>query len=145
MREHPEITFNEDGNVVSIWGGSFRTEQELDSYVESSYHTEPETEDLPISAFAEDIGLSSYDEDFLESDFNPSWAGDPEKLFEGFSYSTSYWVAAVEAMQRIAPGSIDSLILLFGYDHTRYPQFAKQPARVVFLGSFAYDPLADDL
>jgi hypothetical protein len=65
MTEYPEITFNEDGNVVSIWGGTFRTQQELDSYLEPFYSTEPETD-------------------------------------------------------------------------------AKQPARVVFLGSFAYDPSADD-
>lgn len=145
QREYPEITFNEDGNVVSIWAGSFLAEQELDAYVEAFYSTEPETDDRPISAFAEDIGLSSYDEDFLEASFEPSHAGNPEKMFEGFSYSTSYWVAAVEAMRRIAPGPMDSLILLFGYDHARYPQVAKQPARVIFLGSFAYDPLADDL
>lgn len=145
MTEYPEITFNEDGNVVSIWGGTFRTQQELDSYVKPFYSTEPETDDLPISAFAEDIGLSSYDTDFIEAFFDPSGAGNPEKMLEGFSYFTSYREAAVEAAQRIAPGPVDSFILLFGYDHTRYPQLAKQPARVVFLGSFAYDSSADDL
>ena len=143
--EHPEITFNEDGNVVSIWVGSFRTEQELASYVEPFYSAEPETDDLPISAFADDIGLSHYDEDFLESVFDPSWARNPEKMFEGCSYSTSYRVAALEAAQRIAPGPLDSVLLLLGYDHTRYPQFEKRPTRVVFLGSFAYDPLSDPL
>jgi len=143
--EHPEITFNEDGDVVSIWVGSFRTEQELASYLKPFYSTEPETDDLPLSAFAEDIGLSSYDEDFLESAFDPSWAQNPEKMFEGCSYSESYGEAALEALQRIAPGPMDSLILLLGYDHVRYPQFEKRPTRVVFVGSFTYNPLSEPL
>lgn len=141
--EHPEITFNEDGDVISLWVGRFQTEQELDSYVKPFYSTEPETDDLPISAFAEDIGLSSYDEDFLESAFDPSWAQNPEKMFEGCSYFESYEEAALEALQRIAPGPVDSLILLLGYDHARYPQFEKRPTRVVFLGTFAFDPLSE--
>lgn len=143
--EHPEITFNEDGNVVSIWVGSFRTEQELASYVKPFYSDEPETDDLPISDFAGDIGLSSYVEDFFESAFDPSWTRNPEKMFKGCSYSSSYGVAAMDAAQRIAPGPMDSVFLLFGYDHARYPQFEKRPTRVVFLGSFAYDPLSDPL
>src|SRR5688500_8504303 len=107
-------TFNEDGDVVSIWAGSFRTKKALASYVEPFFSGEPEDDDLPISAFAEDIGLSYYNIDFLEFHFDSSRAFPPEKMFQGFSYSSSYWKVATEAAQRIASGPLDSIILLFG-------------------------------
>lgn len=143
--EHLGITFNEDGDVVSIWAGSFRTEKALASYVKPFFSGEPEDDDRPISAIAEDIGLSYYDTDFLESHFDSSRPYPPEKMFQGFSYSTSYWKAATEAAQRLTSGPLDSLILLFGYDHARTPQREKQPGKIVFLGSFEYDPRADSL
>jgi len=97
------MTFHEDGDVVSVWVGSFESRSDLDAYLHPFYSPGPETDDLPLSAFAADIGLPWYDEDFLEADCCPAPIGTLASALDGFSYSSSFAAAAVDAVHGAPP------------------------------------------
>jgi len=133
------MTFHEDGDVVSVWVGSFESRSDLDAYLHPFYSPGPETDDLPLSAFAADIGLPWYDEDFLEADCCPTPICTLASALDGFSYSSSFAAAAVAAVHGAAP--FNTVLLLYGYDHSRCGG-APNPTRVRFIGAFPYDPSA---
>ncbi len=140
MTEYPEITHHEDGDVVSIWVGLFSDEGEFKKYIEPFYSPGPETDDLPLSSFATDIGLSWYDEDFLEARLLPATECDTGRLVADHSYAESFLAELVRSRPVVQP--VNAVFLLYGYDHTRHPQSEATPKRVIFLGTFPYTPAA---
>jgi hypothetical protein len=134
--DHPEITFNEDGNIVSIWVGSFGTQAAVDVYVAEQYDEDRENESL--SEFAGDIGLKHYDHDFIEVRFQPELSRDGPTVFARHSYGESFAPTAWGTVERMRIGPFDTVLLLYGYEHVGYPQAAKQPRRVRFVGTFPY-------
>jgi len=133
------MTFHEDGDVVSIWVGSFESRSDLDAYLHPFYSPGPDTDDLPLSAFAADVGLPWYDEDFLEADRFLTPIGDLAAELEGFSYSSSFAAAVATAVHGAAP--FNTFVLLYGYDHSCCAG-PPNPTRVRFLGTYPYDPNA---
>jgi hypothetical protein len=136
MTDHPEITFNEDGEVVSIWTASFSSQAALDEFLCPFDSDSPETDEEPISAFAVDVGLSSYDEDFLESRLLET-ESDLATALAAASHSSSFAQAAGRSASAAQP--FNTIILLYGYAHARYPQAAHRSEKVTFVGTFPYD------
>jgi hypothetical protein len=134
--DHPEITFGEDGPIVSIWVGTFGSQEAVDAYTAEQYDEDREGE--PISPFAGDVGLKSYDHDFMEVHHEPGLSGWGVATFaqhsNGESFAKKAWAAARQ--QRI--GEFDTVFMLYGYDHVRYPQATRHPRRVRFVGTFPY-------
>ena len=54
---------------VDVWVGLFPSEGSFKDYLRESYEEE-EDEDAPLSKFAEDMGESFYDHDFLEAAYH---------------------------------------------------------------------------
>ena len=133
------MTFHEDGDVVSVWVGSFESRADLEAYLHPFYSPGPDTDDLPLSAFAADVGLPWYDEDFLEADCCLAPIGDLAAALEGFSYSSSFAAAVAAAVSCAAP--FNTFLLLYGYNHSSCGA-TPHPTRVRFLGTFPYDPNA---
>ena len=133
--DHPEITHHEDGDFVSVWIGQFRDHRDFSNYMEPDYSDE--SDDLPLSAFAADIGLVWYDEDFVESDFLKAPTSDVAKALTGCSYSESFLPAIIATHNLLV---FNAFVLIYGYDHARYPQHQTLPLRVKYLGTFSYDP-----
>jgi hypothetical protein len=135
--EHPEITFNEDGEVVSIWVGSFGRQEAVDAYTAEQY--DEDREDEPLSEFAADIGLKRYDHDFIEVHFEEKLSQKGEAAFAAHhSYGESFAAAASAAIKESVGEEFDTMLLLYGYDHRRYPQARKLPQRVRFVSTFPY-------
>lgn len=134
--DRPDITFGEDGKYVSVWVGSFGSQQAVDEYLAEQY--DDDREDEPISPFAADIGLKSYDHDFVETKFQKDLSKNGDGAFSGHSYGGSFAEEAWEAQKCLGLGHFDAVFLLYGYAHTRYPQAKQRPERVVFVGTFEY-------
>jgi len=130
--EHPEIAFGEDGEFVSVWVGQFASEEAVDAYTAEQY--DEDRDDEPISPFAADIGLKFYDHDFMEVHFELGLSGKAAGAFAQHSYGdySEAWAAA----QRVSATEFDTVLLLYGYDHKRYPQRARQPQKVRFIGTY---------
>jgi hypothetical protein len=134
--EPPEITFNDDGDFVSIWVGSFGTEAAAEAFVEPDYSEREE--DAPLSAFAVDIGLKCYEDDFRELNFEVGLSGKEAGAFSVHSYGESFAAAAWQAVRLRGIGEFDMVVMLYGYNHAIYPQMAKQPAQVSYVGTFPF-------
>jgi len=140
--DHPEITFSEDGDFVSVWVGMVGTKNAVDAYIEEQY--DDDRDDDPISAFAADIGLKFYDHDFLEVHHEPGLSDGGASAFAKHSAGESFADIAWAAAGQRDVQTFDTVFLLYGYDHMRYPQAHRQPEKVKFLGTFAYRKVRDE-
>lgn len=132
--EHPETTFGEDGQLVSVFVGEFFSQAAVDAYLLEQY----EDDDQPISPFAADIGLRFYDHDFIESHHEKSLANKEVRAFASHSYGESFSLDVWQAVERLWLKQFDTVFLLYGYAHARYPQAQRQPKLVYFVGTFPY-------
>ncbi|MFL6261706.1 MAG: immunity 22 family protein [Thermoanaerobaculia bacterium] len=129
-----ESTFNEEGQIVSVWLGRLGSQDALDAFLAEQY--DDEQDDEPVSAFAAEIGLSFYDHDFFESSFHQRI--DSASAFDGHSYAESFKQAAWQVGSQLRDGVYDTLLLLYGYDHEgRQPQL-RASAHLAFVGTFPY-------
>lgn len=133
---HPELAFGDDGDIVSIWVGSFGTREAVDAYIQEQY--DEDRDDEPISPFAADIGLKSYDHDFMEVEYAPGLSNLGVTAFARHSYGQSFGDAAWVAAAAKGIADFDTVLMLHGYDHVRYPQDTHQPMRVRFVGTFPF-------
>jgi hypothetical protein len=133
--DHPEITFGEDGDVVSVWVGTFGDQHAVDAYTREQYDEDRDRE--PISKFGADIGLKFYDHDFLEVEHSRNLSALGASAFARHSYGESFGKAAWEAATRRGLAEFDTVFMLYGYDHVRYPQANRTPDRVKFVGTFS--------
>jgi hypothetical protein len=134
--EHPEITFGEDGRVVSVWVGQFGGQESVDEYLVEQY--DEDRDDEPISPFATDIGLRFYDHDLIETHHEKGLSGKEVGVFANHSYGRSFAALAWEALKRLQVIDFDTMFFLYGYAHARYPQAQRQSQRVQFVGTFPY-------
>ena len=130
--EHPGIAFGEDGEYVSVWVGTFGSQEAVDAYTAEQYDRDGE----PISPFAADIGLTFYDHDFIEVHHEPGLSALGRAALARHSYGETF---ADAAAAHLPPGeAFDTLFLLYGYDHARYPQAERSPHKVRFVGTYPY-------
>jgi hypothetical protein len=134
--DHPELAFGEDGDIVSVWVGTFGDQSAVDAYTEEQY--DEDREDQPISKFGADIGLKFYDHDFVEVQHYPGLSGLGVSGFARHSYGESFGEAAWQAAASRGLGAFDTVFMLYGYDHVRYPQAERKPERVRFVGTFPF-------
>jgi len=138
--DHPELAFGEDGDVVSVWVETFGSRDAVDAYTQEQY----DRDDDPISQLASDIGLKFYDHDFLEVEHAPGISRQGVSAFARHSYGQSFGEAASAAAVHGGVVEFDTVFMLFGYDHARYPQAARQPTRVRFVGTFPFRKVFDE-
>ena len=134
--DYPEVTFHEDGLYVSIWVGTFGSQDAVDEYLMEQY--EDDRDDEPLSPFAADVGLKFYDHDFIESNHESNLSSKGADAFAQHSYGESFATDAWAATQRRNIDAFDTVFLLYGYNHVRYPQSTRPPRRVSFVGTFPY-------
>jgi hypothetical protein len=125
--DHPELAFGEDGEFVSVWVGAFGDQHAVDAYTKEQYGED--RDDEPISKFGADIGVKFYDHDFMEVEHCLGLSGLGLPAFARHSWGESFGEAAWRASQGL---------MLYGYDHVRYPQASRKPERVTFVGVFPY-------
>ena len=130
--DHPKIAFGEDGDFVSVWIGMFGSPEAVDGYTAEQY----DRDDEPINAFAADIGLRSYNHDVAEVCHQSDLCRLGRAALARHSYGESFADAAAADLGR--DELFDRLLLLYGYEHTRYPQARRSPRRVRFVGSYPY-------
>ena len=76
----PDITFGEDGKYVSVSGWKTGQQEEaVDEYLVEQY--DDDRDDEPISPFAADIGLKSYDHDFIETTYGSELSKNEARAF----------------------------------------------------------------
>jgi hypothetical protein len=138
--DHPEIAFGEDGDVVSVWVGTFGDQKTVDTYTEEQY----DSDDEPISKFGSDIGLEFYDHDFMEVEHYRGLSGLGVSAFSRHSYGESFGEAAWQSAVGQGLGIFDTVFMLYGYDHVRDPQADRKPKRVRFVGTFPYRKTRDE-
>ena len=138
-----EVTWHEDGDVVSVWVGRFQQQENLDRYLEERYRGEPAEDGTAVSEFAEDIGLRHYEPEYLEVTHRPGLSRQPLEIVRELSYAGSFGEAMLRDLDRGTGSDFDTVILLYQYDHLRYPQAQKKAARVRFVGSYVYDRFFD--
>jgi hypothetical protein len=140
--DHPELAFGEDGDVVSVWVGEFGDQDAVDSYTEEQY--DEDREDEPISKFGEDIGLKFYDHDFMEVEHYCGLSELGVSAFARHSYGESFGKVAWQAALSRGLREFDTVFMLYGYDHVRYPQANRTPERVKFVGTFPCTKTRDE-
>jgi hypothetical protein len=140
--DHPEPAFGEDGDVVSVWVGTFCDQSAVDVYTDEQY--DEDRDDEPISEFGADIGLRFYDHDFLEMKHCRDMSSMGNLAFARHSYGESFGETAWEAAVRQNLGEFDTVFMLYGYDHVRYPQANRKPERVKFVGTFPFRKSRDE-
>ena len=116
----------EKPNTVSIWTGHFESEAQLLDYVETRY----DDEDLLHSAFMTDLGIDYYDEDFFEAHFDQR--ASYEHVIRPLSYADQFGAKPADYLP-----SHNSAIAVYNYEH---PGDRADIAKLVFLGSFSYQP-----
>ena len=134
--EHPEISFGEDGKVVSVWVGLFGSQQAVDEYIVEQY--DDDRDDEPISPFAADISLTFYDHDFIETHHEQGLSRKGVAVFLEHSYGQSFGEETWKAAKSLHVGEFDTVFLLYGYNHACYPQASRQARQVTFIGTFPY-------
>lgn len=121
--------------VVDIWVGLFSSDEVFDKYFEENY--DEDDEDAPITQFAADMKVNFYDHDFFESAHHEKPSSDLAMLLKDHSFSSSYTPQAVAAYQKLAPGPVDSVVLLWG-EEIETPQSVKGEGYALhYLGRFA--------
>ena len=83
--------------------------------------------------------MKSYDHDFIETNFENDLSTKGAGAFSAHSYGDSFAREVWEAHKRLDLDRFDTVFLLYGYAHTRYPQAKQRPQRVVFVGMFEYE------
>ena len=126
--------------VVDIWVGHFPSETAFDEYFSEDY--EKEDDDAPISQFGADMDASFYDHDFFESAYYEKPSEDLKALLKDHSFSSSYTPQAVAAYQKLNPGAINTVILMWGKE-IEDPQSVQGDGYALhYLGRFDCDPKA---
>jgi hypothetical protein len=140
--DHPELAFGEDGDFVSVWVGAFGDQHAVDAYTEEQCDEDRDEE--PISKFGADIGLKFYDHDFMEVEHYSGLSGLGVSAFARHSWGESFGEAAWQTAVSPGLGEFDTVFMLYGYDHVRYPQANRKPERVKFVGTFPYTKTRDE-
>jgi len=127
------VTFEREG-MLSVWVGSFDSEQDLLAYVEWTYDEDGEA----MCPFAIDAGLGWFDHDFQEANYIRSPLTPPHDALAGHSYLESFQDAVAAALEQQDRQTWNSLFLL--YDCVYDPGQARPSAacRFRFVGVFRY-------
>lgn len=129
-----------NGDVVSVWVGVFNDQASVDLYTEEQY----DADDQPISKFGADIGLEFYDHDFMEVEHYQGLSETGVSSFARHSYGESFGEAAWQTATYRGLREFDTVFMLYGYDHVRYPQANRTPERVRFVGTFPFTKTRDE-
>lgn len=114
----------------------FGVQDAVEAYIIEQY--DDDRDDEPISPFAADIGLKHYDHDFFETHHEAGLSNKESAAFVGHSYGESFAAEAWAAAEHQNLEEFDTVLLLYGYNHLRYPQATRPPQRVRFVGTFQY-------
>jgi hypothetical protein len=140
--DQSDTASGDDESFVSIWVGSFGSRTAVDAYTQEQYADD--REDGPISPFGGDIGLTSYDHDSAEVNFEPALSDKGETAFSGHSYGDQFGSSAWAEAEKRQVGPFDTTLVLYGYNHSRHPQADRQPQQVRFVGAFRYRVVQSD-
>ena len=106
---------------VSLWTGTFASEEELEKYTAMVY-----TSDEAQSVFMSDFDITYYDEDFAEAIYDPE-----QSPIRNLSYVESF-LGDISGI----PSDHNSVIAVYNLD---YPGTIRQRGSVTFLGSFSFE------
>jgi hypothetical protein len=115
------------GGVISVWVGNFRSDVELDDYLNSN------------SGFSRDFGFEVLPEDAPETVVEDQRMSIPA-LVTGFSWSDAYKDAVSELADKEGIKSATTMIVFFNFEYD--PSFAalKAASPLRFLGSVPFHP-----
>ncbi len=125
--------FEKDG-IVSMWVGTFRSEDDLYGYLGFRYDDDGNAS----SQFATHSGLVWYDQDRQEASFLGKRPSDTREAMEGHSYIESFVEEASETLQRATNAHWNSLILLYNYSYDPDKAHPSKGCRLIYVGSFQY-------
>lgn len=120
---------------VSIWVGSFKDAESLDSYVVQDFRASP-----PISKFGNEFKIGRYDEDGREASFKGELQIASIELFTGFSYFQSYRDQLSTALELLNNPMVNSVILIFDlkFEAAFISSVSQDDHQLSFLGAFKY-------
>jgi hypothetical protein len=123
--------------IVDIWIGTFASEAAFEGYLHETYGDE---DDTPMSKFAADMGQTFYDHDFLEAAYHDEPSTELGPLLADHSFARSYSPDAVAAFHRLAPGMINTVILIWGQEIKNPKSVRGTDYDLHHLGRFDSDP-----
>ncbi|AFH64810.1 immunity 22 family protein [Paenibacillus caseinilyticus] len=124
-----------DESRVSLWLGSWSSEEAAQAYVEGSY---TEDGDYVPSPFERDFAFR-YDPDFIELNFKETPAADWESLLQGHSYDEEIIPAFMEEIGPLSR-SFNTVILVYNlaYD-AEHLRSGTAAGELEYIGQAAYD------
>lgn len=127
--------FNKQG-VVSIWIGSFPTEEAFDTYIDWIYNEDGES----TNQFAADSGIYWFDHDFQEASFYANGLGTPTDALKGNSYESSFFSEAKPLLQRKITPTDNAILLLYDYTYSySMAEVAERSGcKLKYVGTFPY-------
>ncbi len=120
-------------NYVSIFFGHFQTEAEFENYLHENFGRE--SDEVPISEFACELGVTWIDHDLVEAEYR---AGEEKvaltEMARYMSYSSSY-LSELEAMSH-ANRYGNAIVLLFDQEYKSHASSAE--LKLGYVGVFPY-------
>jgi WD40 repeat protein len=127
------IMLAEEKNAVSVWVAKHISQTIFEEYLAEDYSDDG---DRPISRFAEDLGVSFYDHDFVEgiSLERPLLVAE---LIGRLSYGDTFAIEADKAAEAMQLGDqrFNSVVALYG---ERFQGIWPKDSPLTFLGTFSY-------
>jgi hypothetical protein len=127
------VRFDREG-VVSVWIGSFVSENDLLDYADWKYDEKGDS----ASAFASHSGLGWFDHDFQEANFLGAHPSRPREALGGHSYVESFGDAVAEALAHEQTTDWNSLFLLYDCAYDPERAHPSRACRLRYVGTFPY-------
>ncbi len=127
----------EESNYVSIWLGTFESEEELRTYTDERDGENSILESL----FWIDYNIEYAELDFQEVSFNKN-VSSFESLFKNISYSKSFIEGIKEVDLDLNRKKINSVICIYRY---KYEMSVLQTPNTLFLGNFIFDEYSEPI